>query len=108
MVYLGAPNAVASDGVTKEVCDLYSEHYIGWVRDQRENLDVEPVERAAATASVDGRKALMFFAGGVRPVAQDLADSLGVVLLVYEAQDGSLDGGNSLGRLVCSSGLSPA
>jgi hypothetical protein len=108
MVHLGAVNTVIATGPAKGLCDLYSDHYLGWVRDQRENLDLDPVNRAATTAASDGRRAIIFLPGGVRPVAQDLADALGVALLWYDAQEGVLDGGNSLGRDICSRGLSPA
>lgn len=108
MVYLGAANTIVATGPAKGFCDLYSDRHLAWVRDQRENLDVEPVNRAANTAASDGRQAIIFVPGGVRPVAQDLADALGVALLWYDAQDGALDGGNLLGRDICSKGLSPS
>ncbi len=79
-------------GETRRVCDLYSAAYIAWVDNGRGNLDVEAVENVAKVAASDGRNALVFLRGGVRPVAQQRADTLGVALLNHHATDGSLEG----------------
>jgi hypothetical protein len=106
MIYLGAPDTVVAVGVARESCDLYSSHYIGWVDNARGNLDVDAVERAAMLAAADGRRALIFLRGGVRPVAQQRADTLGVALLNYRARDSALDGRSKLGREIVATGLS--
>ncbi|WP_431277869.1 hypothetical protein [Leifsonia poae] len=98
MVYLGAVDTVVASGATRLLCDLYSSLYVAWVDNRQGNLDVDVVEKAASLASADGRRALIFVTGGVRPVAQDLADALGVALLRYGAHGGDLDGANTLGR----------
>jgi hypothetical protein len=108
MIYLGATDTVASSGETRELCDLFSSRYLAWVDNGRGNLDVDAVDSAAQLASSDGRKALIFMRGGVRPVAQQRADALGVALLNYHARDGSLAGRSRLGRTVLISGLGSA
>lgn len=105
MVYLGALDAVISEGVARETCDLYSSRYLGWVDNGRGNLDVDAVERAARYAAADGRKPLIFLRGGVRPVAQQRADALGVALLNYRERDSALDGRSQLGREIVARGL---
>lgn len=107
MVYLGALDAVVALPKTSHICDLYSSRYLAWVSDERGNLDVDVVDRVADVAAADGRFPLIFVPGGVRPVARERADALGVALLRYRAYDGALDGANLLGRHLCSSGLSP-
>jgi hypothetical protein len=107
MVYLGAADTLVAVGGTREVCDLYSSLYLGWVENRRGNLDVDVVEKAASVAAADGRRALVFLSGGVRPIAQDLADELGVALLRYGAHGGDLDGANIVGRQARASGLAP-
>lgn len=105
MVFLGAADALVSVGAAPHSCDLYSSVYLAWVDNSRGNLDVAAVERAASVAAHDGRIALIFLRGGVRPVAQERADALGVALLNYRAMDSALDGRNSLGREIVANGL---
>lgn len=105
MVHLGASDARATEETALDVCDLYSSHFLGWVENRRGNLDVDPVERAAATSAGDGRLPLLFVPGGVFPEARDRADALGVALLRFRARDGALDGVNGLGREARAVGL---
>lgn len=105
MIYLGAIDTVAASGAATRICDLYSARYLGWVDNSRGNLDVDVVERAASVAVADGRRALIFVAGGVRPIARQRADVLGVALLWFDAQSASLNGGNTCGRQLQGSGL---
>lgn len=105
MVYLGATDTVASSGQAKDLCDLFSSRYLAWVDNRRGNLDVAPIEIAATLAASDGRSPLIFLQGGVRPVAQQRADALGVALLNYHARDGSIAGRSRLGRVALQSGL---
>lgn len=106
MVFLGASDAVVSSGAARNSCDLYSSHYVGWVDNGRGNLDVDTVEKAAELAAADGRQPLIFLRGGVRPVAQERADALGVALLNYRERDSALDGRSRLGREIVVTGLS--
>lgn len=105
MVYLGAVDTVAASGDVRQVCDLYSSRFLAWVNNQRGNLGLGVVERAVGIASRDGRFPLVFVSGGVHPEAQDRADAIGLVLLRFDAQGGSLDGANLLGRRVRANGL---
>lgn len=106
MVFLGAADTVVSSGQTTDLCDLFSSRYLAWVDNGRGNLDVGPIETAATLAASDGRSPLIFMQGGVRPLAQQRADALGVALLNYHARDGSLAGRSKLGRAAVESGLS--
>ena len=105
MIYLGAIDTVVATGSAGESCDLYSSRYLGWVDNGRGNLDVDAVDTAAALAASDGRRALIFVRGGVRPVAQQRADALGVGLLNYRARDSSLEGRSRVGRELLALGL---
>lgn len=105
MVHLGATDTRAAEESTHHVCDLYSTHFLGWVENRRGNLDIDLVERAAATSAGDGRFPLLFVPGGVFPEARDRADALGVALLRFRPQDGALDGVNGLGRQARTAGL---
>jgi len=105
MVFLGAADAVEATGVARAACDLYSASYVAWVSNARGNLDVDLVERAAAVAASDGRQALVFTPGGVRPVARQRADALHVAILQFGSYDGALDGANDLGRQLRSAGM---
>lgn len=108
MVFLGAEETAVSNPETQSPCDLYSGRYIAWVSDQRGNLDVDLVERAAALATSDGRVPLIFLPGGVRPIARERADERGVALLRYRASDAALDGANALGQQLRAAGLATA
>ncbi|WP_431218541.1 hypothetical protein [Leifsonia xyli] len=105
MVFLGAFDTIISRGQAREYCDLYSSRYVAWVDNRRGNLDVDAVETAAMLAAADGRQALIFLRGGVRPVAQQRADALDVALLNYRARDSALDGRSRLGRAIVATGL---
>ncbi|MEY9954217.1 hypothetical protein [Leifsonia sp. EB34] len=105
MVFLGAHDVVVARNGERKLCDLYSRRYLAWVTDERGNVDTAAVDRAAAVATSDGRIPLVFIPGGVRPVARERADSLGVALLRYRANDGALDGVNALGRQLRADGL---
>ncbi|MFF9564749.1 hypothetical protein ACF1AJ_15500 [Leifsonia sp. NPDC014704] len=105
MIYLGAADSVVAAGAARNSCDLYSSRYLGWVDNSRGNLDVDAVEKAAALAATDGRQPLIFLRGGVRPVAQERADVLGVALLNYRERDRALDGRSRLGREIIATGL---
>lgn len=105
MVHLGAIDARAAEVSAHHVCDLYSTYFLGWVENRRGNLDIDLVERAAATSAGDGRLPLLFVPGGVFPEARDRADALGVALLRFRPQDGALEGVNGLGRQARTVGL---
>jgi len=105
MAHLGAVDAVVADGSAREICDLYSSLYLGWVESRRGNLNLGVVERAAAVSAADGRAPLVFLAGGVFPSVQDRADALGVGLLRFNPRAGDLDGANTVGRRLLASGL---
>jgi hypothetical protein len=105
MIYLGATDTVRSEGIARASCDLYSSRYLGWVYNGRGNLDVDPVESAAALSGKDGRQPLIFLRGGVRPVSQERADVLGVALLNYRERDRALDGRSRIGREIIALGL---
>lgn len=105
MIYLGASDATVARSATRAVCDVYSSRYLAWVDNRRRNLDIGLVNRVNEVSRADGRKALVFVPGGVFPDAQDLADRLGVAIFQFDSQGGELDGANTLGRRLRSSGL---
>lgn len=105
MVHLGATDTRVMDVPARHICDLYSNHFLGWVENNGGNLEVELVNRAAASSAVDGRSALLFVPGGVYPEARVQADALGVALLRFRARDGALEGVNVLGRRARTVGL---
>jgi len=98
MRYLGATDAVAATGESRQVCDLYGTRYLGWVENRRGNLGLELVERAAAVAVADGRPGLLFARHGVSPAARVRADEVGIAIFGFDVQGGTLDGVNLLGR----------
>ncbi|WP_454108101.1 hypothetical protein [Leifsonia shinshuensis] len=108
MVYLGAAETVIASGDARRACDLYSTRYLAWVDNRRGNLDVEFVERAATVALSDGRQPLIFIPGGIRPVAKQRADALGVAVFGFNSESATLDGVNSLGRRLRDAGLAPS
>ena len=105
MIYLGATDAVAASGATREICDLFSNRYLAWVDNKRGNLEGDLVARAVMVASDDGRQPIIFKRGGVRLEAQQQADLHGVALFYYVPSDGRLEGANPLGRQFRASGL---
>lgn len=98
MRYLGATDALVAAGELRRACDLYGSRDLGWVENHRGNLEVELVERAAAVAAADGRRGLIFARHGVSPAARVRADELGIAVFRFDAQGGTLDGVNLLGR----------
>ena len=105
MIYLGASDVVEYPKVDRRVCDLYSGRFLAWVCNKRGNIELDVVEMAASTSARDGRHPLVFLSGGVLPDAQDRADALGLALLRFDAQGGTLDGANVVGRQVRAHGL---
>ncbi|MFF9565162.1 hypothetical protein ACF1AJ_17585 [Leifsonia sp. NPDC014704] len=105
MIYLGATDAVAAYGTTAEVCDIYSAGSLAWVDNQRGNLAVHRVERAASVSAADGRQALIFVRAGVFPAARVRADDLGVAIFGFDPEGGTLDGVNLLGRELLAGGI---
>jgi hypothetical protein len=105
MIYLGAAETIAASGDARKLCDLYSSHHLAWVNNRRGNLGLDEVDTAARLSSADGRRGVIFVRGGFRPVARQRADALGVVLLRYDARNGTLNGGNQLGFDIRASGL---
>lgn len=98
-------DTVVATGAVRQVCDLYSAHYLGWVDNQGRNLEVDVVERAVSAFGVDGRLPVIFARGGIRSAAWQRAETSGVGLLWFDPQNASLDGGNSIGRKLCASGM---
>ncbi|MFE4950527.1 hypothetical protein ACFQ9V_10515 [Leifsonia sp. NPDC056665] len=105
MIYLGAADTVVASGDAVRACDLYSAGYLAWVDNERGNLDVAQVTRAASVSAADGRRGLIFVRHGVLPQAVDRADELGVAIFGFDPQGATLDGGNLLGLELCSIGL---
>lgn len=105
MIYLGAADTVVASGAAGKACDLYSAMYLGWVENQRGNLGVDLVERAASVAAADGRRGLIFVRHGVLTQAFDRADQSGIAIFGFDPQGGTLDGVNLLGRELCVTGL---
>lgn len=95
---LGATDTAIATGDSRQACDLYSSIYLGWVDNDRGNLDVELVERAAAVVAADGRRGLIFAGHGVSPFARAKAEAFGIAVFRFDAQGGTLDGVNLLGR----------
>lgn len=106
MVYLGAADSIATEGDSRQACDLYSSRFLAWVNNRGGNLDIELVKRAALVSAADGRRALIFIAGGIYPDAQDGADGLGIAILRFDPFSGDLDGANLVGRRLRDTGLS--
>jgi putative intracellular protease/amidase len=105
MIYLGAGDVVVAQGEVRRVCDLYSSHFLAWVDNRRQNLEVAVVQNAANVAAVDGRYPLVFVPGGIYPEAQDIADTLGVALLRFDSLGGDLDGASAVGGQLRARGL---
>lgn len=105
MAYLGAGDAVIAEGSARVACDLYSRQYIAWVDNHRGNLETDLIDRAVRVSSVDGRQPLIFVRGGILPWTRLMAEDHGIALFSYVAVDGSLEGGNRLGREYRANGL---
>lgn len=105
MIYLGAVDTVAAQDPARQLCDLYSSRYLVWVDNRRGNVDLDAVESASRLAASDGRQALIFVRGGVRPAAQRRADELGVAVLWYHAVDATLAAASRPGLNILASGL---
>ena len=105
MAHLGAVDATIASGRARDVCDIFSSHYLAWVDNSRASLDSEAVIRAARVAYSDGRRAIIFKRGGIRGDAQAQADSRGVALFSYVPSDGLLEGANPLGYQLRAAGL---
>jgi hypothetical protein len=105
MIYLGATDTVVASGEAIQACDLYSARLLAWVDNQRGNLDVAQVTRAASVSAADGRRGLIFVRHGVLPQAVDRADELGIAIFRFDPRGGTLDGGNLLGRELYATGL---
>ncbi|WP_157498217.1 hypothetical protein [Leifsonia sp. Leaf336] len=98
MRYLGATDAVVAMGDSRQSCDLYASGYLGWVENNRGNLQIGQVEHAAKIVAADGRRGLIFARHGVLPAARVRADELGIAIFGFDPRGGTLDGVNLLGR----------
>ncbi|WP_374009887.1 hypothetical protein [Leifsonia sp. LS-T14] len=98
MRYLGAADVVVATGEPRRFCDLYASDYLGWVENQRGNLQIVRVEHAAAVVAADGRRGLIFARHGVLPAARVRADEYGIAIFGFDPRGGTLDGVNLLGR----------
>lgn len=98
MNYLGVTDAVVAAGKSRQVCDLYGSHYLGWVENKTGNVEIGLVEHAATVVATDGRRGLIFARRGVIPAARVRADELGIAIFGFDPQGGTLDGVNLLGR----------
>ncbi|MFF2773074.1 hypothetical protein ACFVUP_38855 [Streptomyces bacillaris] len=88
-------------GEARQICDLYGSHHLGWVENHTGNLEIGLVEQAAAVIAADGRRGLIFARRGVIPAARVRAEELGIAILGFDPQGGTLDGVNLLGRELC-------
>lgn len=98
MKYLGESDAIVSEGQARDLCDLFSGRYLCWVDNRVGNLDQELVGKASALARSDGRRSLIFIAGGCAGDSQVLADRAGVAVLRYEPFNRTISAGNKVGR----------
>lgn len=100
MIYLGELDTVIAGPEARGTCDLYSSRWLAWVVNQRGNVSLGVVSKAADVSSSDGRRGLIFFGSGCSPDARDLATQRGIPLLHFVAEDGVLSGLNQLAKNV--------
>jgi len=105
MHHLGDGGASVTQTTGDGGVDVRSDRYIAQVKNYSENVGVEPIRELAGVAAVEGLPPLFFAARGYAPGAVRFADRSGVALFVYDAQAGTLEGANVLGRRIRQAGL---
>lgn len=103
MIFLGEVDTVVATGATTETCDLYSSRYVALVNNQRGNIGLPLVDRAAALVASDGRRGLIFHSGGCLPEAAVRAQSFGIAAIMYDAHDGLIEPRNQAAIPICRS-----
>ncbi len=105
MRHLGESNAGTSHETGVGRVAAASTRCVAQVRNDAGSVDLEAVQELVAAAAVDGRRALFFTSGSYAEDAEAFAEQSGVVLFVYDAVAGTLDGANALGRTAVLEGL---
>ncbi|WP_417504712.1 restriction endonuclease [Microbacterium sp.] len=97
MRHLGARDAEVTQFTADGGIDVVSSKWIVQVKNYAGVVTVEPVRELAGVTTVDSRKAALFTSGRFTAGAMAFADSAGVALLTYSAEEGTLFGVNNLG-----------
>ena len=105
MRHLGESNAGTSHETGVGRVAAASTRCVAQVRNDAGSVDLEALQELVAAAAVDGRRALFFTSGSYAEDAEAFAEQSGVVLFVYDAVAGTLDGANALGRAAVLDGL---
>ncbi|WP_460518575.1 hypothetical protein [Humibacter antri] len=101
MIYLGEADTVVTSGAASAICDLYGSRYVALVDNRRGNIGLPIVERAAALVASDGRRGLIFHAGGCLPDAAMTAERQGIAVITFDARNGWIEPRNQLAIPIC-------
>lgn len=107
MQHLGAVDAAVTPFSGDGGIDVESKDYIAQVKNYSGTVGVAEIRELAGVALVDGRKPLFFTSGTYAQGAVEFADRASIPLFVYDAVEGTLVAGNSLGQDRLIEGLEP-
>lgn len=105
MRFLGEGDAQTTRYTADGGIDVQSSHYIAQVKNYAGTVGVAEVRQLAGVASVDPRRALFFTSGAYASGAITFANQVGMALLIYDAQAGTLVGANNAGEQIVARGL---
>lgn len=103
MIYLGEADTVAALGADSTVCDLFSSRYVALVDNGRCNIGLPIVDRVATLVASDGRRGLIFHAEGCLPDAAVKAESHGIAVITFDAQNSEIEPRNPSAIPICRS-----
>ena len=98
MALLGEENVEVTRSTSDGGIDITSNRCVAQVKNYKGSVGVAEVRSFFGAAVVDGRLPLFFTSGTYTKSALDFADSAGIYLYRYVANEGTLDGVNELAK----------
>ena len=105
MRHLGAIDVVLTGGSNQSEIDADSSRYIVRTKNSTEAVRRSRSAGVAGVCVADGRRGLFFTSGTFAAAAVEFADHVGIPLLIYSAQGGTLNAANPNAQVILTRGL---
>jgi hypothetical protein len=105
MKYLGASEVEVTQLTGDGGIDVVAASYIAQVKNYAGTVPINDVRALAGVVHTDGRKGLFFTSGSYSTGAVSFANDAGIALFVYSAEQGTLNGANSMAGQILETGL---
>ncbi|GAA1062019.1 restriction endonuclease [Agromyces bracchium] len=108
MRHLGVLDAEVTRFSRDGGADVVSDAYVAQVKNYAGSVSVTDVRALFGVATADSKKPLLFTSGAVTADGLTFADRVGVALVRYDAEKGTIQGLNALGGMVVDVGIAEA